>query len=182
MRKHGFTLGVGAAAVAAMLVHMRSLRAPFFADDWLFLDQVRFRSFAQVLASPDPLGNFFRPLGRQVWFWLLANLSGESPLVFHAANLLTFFAAVVLLPLIGTPATARCSSRATILRQPRGCIAAQRHRPYEKREPVGEDRLAFAIDLWRALPDAQHHHAGHGHATALLEAQEVESRGNLSRR
>ncbi len=101
MRKHGFTLGLCAAAGAALLVHMRSLRAPFFADDWLFLDQVRFRSFAQVLASPDPLGNFFRPLGRQVWFWLLANLSGESPLVFHAANLLCFVAAVVLLALLG---------------------------------------------------------------------------------
>ena len=100
MKKPSFAFGVLAAAIAAVLVHMRSLGAPFFADDWLFLDQVRFRSLAQVLSSPDPLGNWFRPLGRQLWFWALAHLSGESPLVFHVANLATFVAAVVLLALL----------------------------------------------------------------------------------
>jgi hypothetical protein len=82
------------------VTHARSFAAPFFADDWLFLDQVRFRSLAKVLASPDPIGNYFRPLGRQVWFWLLARLGGESPFVFHAANLLCLVVAVVLLALL----------------------------------------------------------------------------------
>ncbi|MEQ1833193.1 MAG: hypothetical protein ABL977_09060 [Candidatus Eisenbacteria bacterium] len=95
-----FVFGVLATAFAAVLMHVRSLGAPFFADDWLFLDQVRFRSLFQVLASPDPLGNYFRPLGRQLWFWGLANLSAESPLWFHAANLACFTLAVVLLGLI----------------------------------------------------------------------------------
>ena len=95
-----FVFGVLAAALAAVLTHIRSLGAPFFADDWLFLDQVRFRSLMQVLGSPDPLGNYFRPLGRQLWFWLLAHLSGESPLIFHLANLACFVTAVVLLALL----------------------------------------------------------------------------------
>src|SRR5512146_257927 len=99
-RRPPFALGVALAAAAATLTHLGSLRAPFFADDWLFLDQVRFHTLGRVLASPDPLGNFFRPLGRQVWFWLLANLSGESPVAFHAANLLCLVAAVVLLALL----------------------------------------------------------------------------------
>jgi hypothetical protein len=101
LKRLAFPLGVSAAALAAILTHVGSLGAPFFADDWLFLDQVRFRSLAQVLASPDPLGNFFRPLGRQVWFWLFARLGGESPGVFHAANLACLVAAVVLLALLG---------------------------------------------------------------------------------
>ena len=100
MKRSPFALGVLAAAVAAILTHAASLTAPFFADDWLFLDQVRFRSLAQVLASPDPLGNYFRPLGRQVWFWLLVHVGGERPLVFHVANLACLVAAVVLLALL----------------------------------------------------------------------------------
>jgi len=96
----GFALAVGATAAAALLTHARSLGAPFFADDWLFLDQARFRSLPQVLSSPDPLGNYFRPLGRQVWFWLLARASGESPVAFHAANLLCLIASVILLAVL----------------------------------------------------------------------------------
>ncbi len=84
-------------ALAAIAAHVRSLTAPFFADDWLFLDQVRGRSLFAALASPDPIGNYFRPLGRQVWFSVLGVWSGESPFVFHAANLVCLVLAIVLL-------------------------------------------------------------------------------------
>jgi hypothetical protein len=87
-------------AIAAVVTHARSFAAPFFADDWLFLDQVRFRSLARVLASPDPIGNYFRPLGRQVWFWVMARVGGESAFVFHLANLLCLVGAVVLLAVL----------------------------------------------------------------------------------
>jgi hypothetical protein len=97
MKRGGFALGLGASALVALCTHASSLVAPFFADDWLFLDQVRTRSFLGALTSPDPLGNYFRPLSRQVWFWLLAHLSGNSPFVFHAANLACLVLAVVLL-------------------------------------------------------------------------------------
>ncbi len=82
---------------AAAWLHGDALRAPFFADDYLFLDQARGRSLAATLAAPDPLGNYFRPIGRQVWFWCLATASGESPRAFHLANLALFLAAVALL-------------------------------------------------------------------------------------
>src|SRR5215831_2034183 len=99
-RDRSFAYAVAALAIAAVVTHVRSFAAPFFADDWLFLDQVRFRSLAHVLASPDPIGNYFRPLGRQVWFWVLARVGGESAFVFHAANLLCLVAAVVLLAVL----------------------------------------------------------------------------------
>ena len=99
-RDRSFAYAVAALAIAAVVTHARSFAAPFFADDWLFLDQVRFRSLARVLASPDPIGNYFRPLGRQVWFWLLARAGGESAFVFHLANLLCLVGAVILLALL----------------------------------------------------------------------------------
>jgi len=99
-RDLSFVYAVAALAIAAVVTHARSLGAPFFADDWLFLDQVRFRSLARVLASPDPIGNYFRPLGRQVWFWTIARLGGESPFVFHLANLLCLVGAVILLAVL----------------------------------------------------------------------------------
>jgi len=85
---------------AAIVIHAESLTAPFFSDDYLFLDQVRDRSLPETLTSPDPLGNFFRPVGRQLYFWSLANLGGESPLVFHMANLALYLLVLALLYLL----------------------------------------------------------------------------------
>ena len=83
--------------VAATVLHARSVSAPFFADDYLFLDQVRDRSLWGALTSQDPIGNFFRPVGRQLWFWLVGHMSGQSAAAFHLANLGLFLAALSLL-------------------------------------------------------------------------------------
>ncbi|HXS83045.1 MAG TPA: hypothetical protein VN896_10045 [Methylomirabilota bacterium] len=99
-RDLSFVYAVAALAVAAVVTHARSFSAPFFADDWLFLDQVRYRSLGHVLGSPDPIGNYFRPLGRQVWFWLLARVGGEGAFAFHLANLCCLVGSVVLLAVL----------------------------------------------------------------------------------
>ena len=102
--------------VASAWRHVGVLRAGFFADDYLFLDQVRRApSLAALLTAPDPLGNFARPVGRQLYFWTLAHLGNESPALFHAANLFLFLLAIGLLFLIarrlaGTPAAAIASA------------------------------------------------------------------------
>jgi hypothetical protein len=82
---------------AAAWLHTPALRLPFFADDYLFLDQVRSRSLIATLLAPDPIGNFFRPVGRQIHFWWLSHASGESPFAFHLANLVLFLGILVLL-------------------------------------------------------------------------------------
>jgi hypothetical protein len=79
------------------LLQFVALRSPFFADDYLFLQQVRDRSLPAALASPDPIGNFARPVGRQLHFWWLSQVSGESPFAFHLANLILFLGAIALL-------------------------------------------------------------------------------------
>jgi hypothetical protein len=83
--------------LAALAMHAQAVRVPFFADDYLFLDQVRHASLSTVLTERDPIGNFFRPVGRQVYFWLLSRASGESPIVFHVFNLALFLGLLALL-------------------------------------------------------------------------------------
>src|SRR5207249_12015926 len=48
-----------------------------------------------ALASPDPIGNFVRPVGRQLWFWLISRL-GESAALGHALNLALLLGVVAL--------------------------------------------------------------------------------------
>jgi hypothetical protein len=91
-------LGLVLLAVAA--VQGGSLTKLFFADDYFFLEQVRGRSLFAALAAPDPLGNFFRPVSRQLYFWTLSRLGGESPVPFHAANLLLFLSSLAVLYLL----------------------------------------------------------------------------------
>ncbi len=80
-----------------MFVHRGALSAPFFADDWLFLEAVRGRGLVGALLAPDPLGNYFRPLGRAAWFWAVSHASGESAATFHCANIALFLIAITLL-------------------------------------------------------------------------------------
>lgn len=88
---------LGLALLAATLLQWPALTKPFFADDWLFLDQARLKSLPAALTSPDPIGNYFRPLGRVSWFWFVGRAGGESPLVFHVANLLLWLVSIALL-------------------------------------------------------------------------------------
>ena len=86
---HASSIALLLLLVATVGLHAAAIRLPFFADDYLFLDGVRGRGLPAALASRDPLGNFWRPLGRQGYFWLVARL-GESPAAAHAINLLLF--------------------------------------------------------------------------------------------
>jgi hypothetical protein len=88
-------LGPLLAVAAACAIHARSITAPFFTDDYAFLDHIHRHGLADIFAR-DPLGNFYRPVGRQLYFLGLGPPSGDSPLVFHAVNLLLFLAAVAL--------------------------------------------------------------------------------------
>ena len=86
------------ALLAAILVlRQGDVRAPFFADDYLFLDQVAGHSLPAVLAQPDPIGNDYRPVSRQVWFWTLSRVGGGGPGIFHVANLALLLFSLLLL-------------------------------------------------------------------------------------
>jgi hypothetical protein len=91
---------LGLVLAAAAILHLPSLQAPFFVDDHLFIEQVRGRSLPEALSRPDPLSNYFRPVSRQLYFWLIVTFAGGSPLAFHVANLLLFLGMLVLLFLL----------------------------------------------------------------------------------
>src|SRR5690349_20838120 len=85
--------------LTTLLLHVRSLSTPFLADDYLFLDQVRTSNLLHALTTPDPLGNYYRPLSRQVYFWCLAH-TGASPALAHLVNLILFLCIPSLLYVI----------------------------------------------------------------------------------
>ncbi len=90
-------LGLGLILAATVILYIPALGTQFFADDFLFLDQVRGRSLWESLRAPDPLSNFFRPVSRQLYFWAVAGLTHESPVAFRIGNLITLLVCVVLL-------------------------------------------------------------------------------------
>lgn len=83
--------------LGTVLLYLPVLHTAFCADDYLFLDQVRGRSLWEALLAPDPLSNFFRPISRQVYFWVIAGLTQESPFAFRVGNLVTLLGLVTLL-------------------------------------------------------------------------------------
>ena len=90
-------IALAMAVLVPLSLHFRALTAPFFADDWLFLDQVRRQPLWQLLSSADPLGNYFRPVSRAVWFTLVDRVGGGTPFAFHAMNLSLFVVSGLML-------------------------------------------------------------------------------------
>jgi tetratricopeptide (TPR) repeat protein len=86
-----------ALALALGLLYREPLRAGFLSDDYAFLEPPGSRPWAATLAEPGAIGNYYRPLSRQLWFGLLAPGVGGHPALFHAAGFALFLAALALL-------------------------------------------------------------------------------------
>ena len=73
-----------------------AVRTPFLNDDFMFLEEARSRTLAASLTELGPLGNYYRPVSRQIYFKLLSPLANGSPLAFHLVNNVLFLVALVL--------------------------------------------------------------------------------------
>jgi tetratricopeptide (TPR) repeat protein len=73
---------------------------PFLSDDFIFLSTSR--SIAQLFSSFDQFPNYFRPIGRELYFFLGYKVAGTHPLPFHLANFAILLAIVALLVSLGT--------------------------------------------------------------------------------
>ena len=80
-----------------VVLYAGALGNGFLNDDYLFLEQARRHNLLDALAHPSGLGNFFRPLSRELWFALTGPLLGREPVLFHVALFALFAAALVLL-------------------------------------------------------------------------------------
>src|SRR5262252_4565013 len=83
--------------VASFVIRPGVLRAPFYGDDFNFLELARSHTLWGALTAADPLGNYFRPVSRPLTFWVLGRLGRESPLVFHLASWALWVAILALL-------------------------------------------------------------------------------------
>jgi len=96
-------------AVAALAVlYAGALRTGFLNDDHMFIEEARTRPLLESLTHLGPLGNYYRPLSRQIYFETLTSVAGLRPWVFHAFNFVLFLAALGLLAdLLGAFLTTR---------------------------------------------------------------------------
>lgn len=85
------------AALGLGLLYGDAVRTGFLNDDYLFLEEARSHPLPESLTRLGTLGNYYRPLSRQLYFAALTPLSGGSPLVFHLVNAAAFAVALVLL-------------------------------------------------------------------------------------
>src|SRR5215475_12541346 len=79
-----------------LALHGAALRFPFMADDYFFYDETRPGSGwnpAEAIALTE---NYFRPVGRELYFFVLSRVFGPRPFLFHLFNLLVLFACVGL--------------------------------------------------------------------------------------
>jgi len=83
--------------VALTVFYGDAIRTRFLNDDYLFLEQTRTADLGRSLVQPDPLGNYWRPLSRQLYFAALTPIADGRPLVFHVFNFALFLAGLALL-------------------------------------------------------------------------------------
>jgi hypothetical protein len=82
------------------LLYGGALRTGFLCDDFLFLEEARRQPLGSSLVELGPLGNYYRPLSRQIYFELLTPFAPApfegGALVFHFVNAALFVAALAL--------------------------------------------------------------------------------------
>ena len=90
--------GILAVAVAGLTaLYAPSLSTGFLNDDFLFLEDARRAGLTESLTRLDPLGNYYRPVSRPLYFRLLLPILGDHPLAFHLFNYALFLVALALL-------------------------------------------------------------------------------------
>ena len=94
----------------ALVLSASTLTSHFLWDDFDFLGRSATLSLSDLLPSKDVI--FYRPLSREVYFWLLYHMGGASPIVAHVAS-----AAIVagILLMVMSIATRLAGARAGII-------------------------------------------------------------------
>ncbi len=83
--------------LALAALYRDTLPIGFLNDDHVFLEQVRQRDLAAAILAPDPLSNYYRPVSRQLYFFLIQGAADGRPMIFHLVNFALFLAGLALL-------------------------------------------------------------------------------------
>src|SRR5690349_12494373 len=80
----------------AVIAYGSSLRLPFLADDYLFLDRTRWARVQALVSFAHVDFRGYRPWSREIHFWALQSLFGSNPVPFRVAGALLWIAALAL--------------------------------------------------------------------------------------
>ena len=69
-------------------------------EDFMFLERARGTSFVENWNFRDALGGYYRPLTRNVYFWIGERLFGRDPIPYHLLNVAVAMAGLVLFFLV----------------------------------------------------------------------------------
>ena len=87
---------VGVLAAYLLIRHAAALTAPFFSDDYLFLDKLAGAPFATVWSADRLAYHWYRPWSRELHYWTFFRLFGLDVLPFHVASFALWLAAMSL--------------------------------------------------------------------------------------
>jgi tetratricopeptide (TPR) repeat protein len=91
--RHHWALVLTLLAALLLVLHGDALTWPFVSDDLVFLDASR--EFRQLFSSFDVYSNYFRPIGRELYFFVGYLLARNDPFPYHAFNFLVLLGIVV---------------------------------------------------------------------------------------
>lgn len=99
------TLALGGAALGLLtatliVLHGYVLVWPFVSDDYIFLTQTWRGSWWNLYGAFSTTQNYFRPLGRELYFFGLSLVAGNDPRVFRILNLAVLVAMIGLVMLL----------------------------------------------------------------------------------
>ncbi|HEV8479865.1 MAG TPA: tetratricopeptide repeat protein [Candidatus Eisenbacteria bacterium] len=89
-------LGLAAILLFFVARYLWVVHVAWINDDFLFLERARISSFIGNASAEDAIGNAYRPISRNFYFWTARRLFGTEPLGFHVASLLIAMASLVL--------------------------------------------------------------------------------------
>src|SRR5215471_1438543 len=81
-------------AALLLVLHGRYLLWPFVSDDLVFADASR--KPAQLFSTFHQYSNYFRPIGRELYFYVGHVLAGRHPLPYHVVNFVVLLGVVLL--------------------------------------------------------------------------------------
>jgi tetratricopeptide (TPR) repeat protein len=84
-----------------LALHGAALRFPFLADDYFFYDETRPGSGWNPAEAISLTENYFRPIGRELYFYVLSRVFGPHPFLFHLFNFVVLLACVGLVFALG---------------------------------------------------------------------------------
>jgi tetratricopeptide (TPR) repeat protein len=89
-------VALAALIALALVLFLRAFTIGWIADDYLFLDAVRRFPLAELLTGRHAIQGYYRPVSRELYFWVGDSLFGLSAGALHGLNALVFAATAAL--------------------------------------------------------------------------------------